>query len=214
MGSRRHIPDDRRLAPRRLDRPRARPAARGRVALRRRRRLPDDLQRAALLPPRLALAAARRPPLRPRRLGADRPRHARPARRRRDRGRAGRARGARGTGRGHAGVGPPAVGARRLPPPARAVGARTVARVVALVPDLLFGSQVQGMLAAGGHEVELVGERRPDTGAPGGFTGGARCRLGGSGSRRCGARGIAYGGGPVGSDVHPGLLFARGRACT
>jgi CheY-like chemotaxis protein len=32
-----------------------------------------------------------------------------------------------------------------------------MARVVALVPDLLFGSQVQGMLAAGGHEVELVG---------------------------------------------------------
>jgi len=31
-----------------------------------------------------------------------------------------------------------------------------MARVVALVPDLLFGSQVQGMLAAGGHEVELV----------------------------------------------------------
>jgi DNA-binding NarL/FixJ family response regulator len=33
-----------------------------------------------------------------------------------------------------------------------------VARVVALVPDLLFGSQVQGSLAAGGHEVELVGD--------------------------------------------------------
>jgi hypothetical protein len=32
-----------------------------------------------------------------------------------------------------------------------------VARVVALVPDLLFGSKVQGMLAAAGHEVELVG---------------------------------------------------------
>jgi hypothetical protein len=31
-----------------------------------------------------------------------------------------------------------------------------VARVVALVPDLLFGSKVQGMLAAAGHEVELV----------------------------------------------------------
>jgi CheY-like chemotaxis protein len=29
-------------------------------------------------------------------------------------------------------------------------------RVVALVPDLLFGSQVQGMLRAGGFEVELV----------------------------------------------------------
>ena len=33
-----------------------------------------------------------------------------------------------------------------------------MARVVALVPDLLFGSQVQGMLTAGGHEVELVGD--------------------------------------------------------
>jgi hypothetical protein len=31
-----------------------------------------------------------------------------------------------------------------------------VARVVALVPDLLFGSKVQGMLVAAGHEVELV----------------------------------------------------------
>jgi hypothetical protein len=31
-----------------------------------------------------------------------------------------------------------------------------VARVVALVPDLLFGSKVQGMLTAAGHEVELV----------------------------------------------------------
>jgi hypothetical protein len=33
-----------------------------------------------------------------------------------------------------------------------------VARVVALVPDLLFGSQVRGMLTAAGHEVELVGD--------------------------------------------------------
>ena len=31
-----------------------------------------------------------------------------------------------------------------------------MARVVAVVPDLLFGSKVQGMLAAAGHEVELV----------------------------------------------------------
>jgi len=31
-----------------------------------------------------------------------------------------------------------------------------MARVLALVPDLLFGSQVQGMLAAAGDEVELV----------------------------------------------------------
>ncbi len=32
-----------------------------------------------------------------------------------------------------------------------------MARVLAHVPDLLFGSKVQGMLAAGGHEVSLVG---------------------------------------------------------
>jgi DNA-binding NtrC family response regulator len=32
-----------------------------------------------------------------------------------------------------------------------------MARVVALIADLLFGSQVQGTLAAAGHEVELVG---------------------------------------------------------
>lgn len=32
-----------------------------------------------------------------------------------------------------------------------------MARVVAHVPDLLFGSKVQGMLGAGGHDVALVG---------------------------------------------------------
>lgn len=32
-----------------------------------------------------------------------------------------------------------------------------MARVTALVPDLLFGSNVQGALAAAGHEVQLVG---------------------------------------------------------
>ncbi len=32
-----------------------------------------------------------------------------------------------------------------------------MARVIAHVPDLLFGSQVLGMLGAGGHEVSLVG---------------------------------------------------------
>ncbi|MEA2221108.1 MAG: hypothetical protein QOJ35_3734 [Solirubrobacteraceae bacterium] len=32
-----------------------------------------------------------------------------------------------------------------------------VARVLAHVPDLLFGSKVQGLLGAGGHEVALVG---------------------------------------------------------
>jgi CheY-like chemotaxis protein len=33
-----------------------------------------------------------------------------------------------------------------------------MARVVALIPDLLFGSRVQGMLTAAGHEVELYNE--------------------------------------------------------
>jgi DNA-binding NarL/FixJ family response regulator len=33
-----------------------------------------------------------------------------------------------------------------------------VARVVALVPDLLFGSRVQGALQRAGHEVELFGD--------------------------------------------------------
>ncbi len=32
-----------------------------------------------------------------------------------------------------------------------------MARVVAHLPDLLFGSKVQGMLAAGGHDVVVVG---------------------------------------------------------
>jgi cytosine/adenosine deaminase-related metal-dependent hydrolase len=36
-----------------------------------------------------------------------------------------------------------------------------VARVVAFIPDLLFGSNVQGALTAGGHEVELVGTLEP-----------------------------------------------------
>lgn len=33
-----------------------------------------------------------------------------------------------------------------------------MARVVALIPDLLFGSRVQGQLVAAGHEVELIGD--------------------------------------------------------
>jgi CheY-like chemotaxis protein len=32
-----------------------------------------------------------------------------------------------------------------------------MARIVALVPDLMFGSRVQSMLAAAGHEVTLTG---------------------------------------------------------
>ena len=33
-----------------------------------------------------------------------------------------------------------------------------MARVIALVPDLLFGSQVQGALKAAGHDVALAGD--------------------------------------------------------
>ena len=59
-----------------------------------------------LLEGRLALAAARRPPLRPRRVGARRPHRAEAARRRRHRGRACGPRAAHRPRRGHAGVGP------------------------------------------------------------------------------------------------------------
>ena len=47
-----------------------------------------------------------------------------------------------------------------------------MARVLALVPDLLFGSRVHGSLRAAGHEVELIGDeldlrnRLADPGAP------------------------------------------------
>jgi DNA-binding NarL/FixJ family response regulator len=34
-----------------------------------------------------------------------------------------------------------------------------MARVVAIVPDLLFGSRVQSSLRGAGHDVELIGER-------------------------------------------------------
>jgi CheY-like chemotaxis protein len=37
-----------------------------------------------------------------------------------------------------------------------------LARVVALIPDLLFGSKVQSALEVAGHEVELVGPERVD----------------------------------------------------
>ena len=36
-----------------------------------------------------------------------------------------------------------------------------MATVVAHLPDLLFGSKVQGMLAAAGHEVQVTARRRP-----------------------------------------------------
>ena len=48
-----------------------------------------------------------------------------------------------------------------------------MARVLALVPDLLFGSHVQGSLTAAGHDVELISsesrlrERLGDSAAPG-----------------------------------------------
>lgn len=35
-----------------------------------------------------------------------------------------------------------------------------MARVLALVPDLLFGSRVQGTLATAGHDVELISNER------------------------------------------------------
>jgi len=47
-----------------------------------------------------------------------------------------------------------------------------MARVLALVPDLLFGSQVQGSLRAAGNDVELIAderrlrERLSDVGSP------------------------------------------------
>jgi hypothetical protein len=40
-----------------------------------------------------------------------------------------------------------------------------MARVVAFIPDLLFGSQVQGALQAAGHEVELVADESGVRGA-------------------------------------------------
>ena len=66
--------------------------------------------------------------------------------------RAGRARGAQRPRRGRADVGPPGVRAPGVPPPALAV----MARVAALIPDLLFGSKVQAALEAAGHEVDLI----------------------------------------------------------
>lgn len=40
-----------------------------------------------------------------------------------------------------------------------------MARVVAYIPDLLFGSQVQGALRAAGHEVDLIGDENRVAGA-------------------------------------------------
>ncbi|HEY2632968.1 MAG TPA: hypothetical protein VGI26_11400 [Solirubrobacteraceae bacterium] len=40
-----------------------------------------------------------------------------------------------------------------------------MARVAAYIPDLLFGSQVQGSLRAAGHDVDLIGDERRVAGA-------------------------------------------------
>jgi hypothetical protein len=40
-----------------------------------------------------------------------------------------------------------------------------MAPVVAYIPDLLFGSQVQGALRAAGHEVDLIGDENRVAGA-------------------------------------------------
>jgi hypothetical protein len=40
-----------------------------------------------------------------------------------------------------------------------------MARVVAYIPDLLFGSQVQGALRVAGHEIELVADEQGVRGA-------------------------------------------------
>ena len=52
-------------------------------------------------------------------------------------------------------MGTPAVRPRGVPP---AAGPIAVARVLALVPDLLFGSRLQGALRATGDELELVAD--------------------------------------------------------
>ena len=154
---------DRRLAPGRLDRSGARSADLRRAPLRRRGRAARHLQRPALLQARLALAAAGRPPVRPRGLGAGRPRGAEAARRGRDRRRDGGPRGPHGTRRGQSDVGADRVRARRVQadprPVAGAAAPRaTMARVVAFIPDLLFGSNVLGALQAAGHEPVLVAD--------------------------------------------------------
>ena len=161
----------------------------------------DDVQRAALLPPRLALAAARRPPLRPRRLGADRPRHARrcsttPA----SRASWSCARCAQGGPRSRR------CGAARSRSReefrARCARSRrlSMARVLALIPDLLFGSQVQGMLDGGGSRGRARRGRWPAYGTLRGRLRWPSSRARGrphrsDDARRLGARGSARGGG-------------------
>src|SRR5436190_2295060 len=147
-----HVPGDRRLAAVGLDGPRARPA-RARGPLRRRRDAARDLQRAAVFDARLALAAARRPPVRACRVRTHDPRRAAAARRRRPPRRTGAARGPPGPRGDDPAVGSPGVLPAGVPAPARPV----VARVVAVFDDLLLGSNVLGMLRAAGHDARLSG---------------------------------------------------------
>ena len=54
-------------------------------------------------------------------------------------------------------MGPNRIGAPRVRAPARPVtGSSGDVRVVAYIPDLLFGSAVHGALTAAGHQLELV----------------------------------------------------------
>ena len=162
-GTRRHVPGGPRLAARRLDGHRARPADLRRAPLRRGRDVPRHLQRPAVLRARLALADPLRPPLR-----ATPPRRPRCT-----------ARSCSSTRRASPGSSPCARCAPAARPCSTSGGARSrcarssagcttssaMARVIALVPDLLFGSKVQAALAAAGHEVELTGDesrRAPD----------------------------------------------------
>ena len=129
-----------------------------------------DLQRPALLEERLALAAAGGAPVRPRR------RRCRPSTPRcTSSTRPGStaswpsARSAPGASRSpRCGAGP----SRCARSSASSTPSRgTVARVVAFVPDLLFGSNVVGALQAAGHEPVLVSASRP---SPASWPGAAR----------------------------------------
>ncbi|CAA9469382.1 MAG: hypothetical protein AVDCRST_MAG13-349, partial [uncultured Solirubrobacteraceae bacterium] len=114
-----HLPGGARLAARRLDRPGAGPADPRRAPVHRRGELHDRVQRAALLPARLALAAARRPPVRARGAVAVRPHGPGPARRRGDHRRARGPRGPRGPPGDDLPAQPARVGAAGVLPPAQ-----------------------------------------------------------------------------------------------
>ena len=115
------------------------------------------VQRPAVLKVRLALAHHRRAQIWPRRLRARGPRRVEVARRCRNPRRARRTRGPQRPGRDRPGadVGASRICAAGVQAPARAV-VTGVASVVALVPDLLFGSSVVSQLGAAGHEAALI----------------------------------------------------------